>query len=419
MSGAVSSSRCSIVPLLALLDGSSDMDKKRIVFLSAKSGGGHDGAARSLIKLIEARYPGRYVFDVVDIYSDSRDQALPFLAQIRHHSDLIWRLFLWITNNRFFVTLARWVMSRYMIGQIRKQIPADSPIDLLVAVHFNPAQGVRRISKNLPGCPRTVIVATDYDPHWSWIGEADAIVVASESGEKKALAVGYRPEQVLRLEVLPNEQACAAPSPDSQVFAEGGRFRMLMVSGQDGSNPKKILAIVEALDRSAVADKITLDVVCGKNAALKQLLDARLNALKKLVVRVHGFVPGLHQKIAQSHLIIMRASPQILSECISAGVPVVAFDWSVHEQYQAEMINRQQLGFASKNTSAVLAYLQEMVTSSSTWQRHKSCTVQLAATFDADRLLQHVLQGERYGGAQMAGDAMQENAVAQGGEIQQ
>lgn len=49
------------------------MDQKRIVFLSAKSGGGHDGAARSLIKLIEAHHPGRYTFDVIDIYGDKRD----------------------------------------------------------------------------------------------------------------------------------------------------------------------------------------------------------------------------------------------------------------------------------------------------------------------------------------------------------
>lgn len=379
------------------------MDKKRIVFLSAKSGGGHDGAARSLIKLIEARHPGQYAFDVIDIYSDARDQALPFLAQIRHHSDVVWRLFLWLTNNRLFVTLARWVMSAYMTGQIRKQIRTDSAIDLLVAVHFNPAQCVRRLARTLPGNPRTVIVATDYDPHWSWIGEADAIVVASASGQEKALAAGYRPEQVMRLEVLPNEQACRASSTvaSPQSAPEGDdRFRMLMVSGQDGSNPKKILAIVEALDRSGIAEKITLDVVCGKNEALKQWLDARLPALKKLSVRAHGFVTGLHQKIAASDLIIMRASPQVLSECISAGVPVVAFDWSVHEQYQAELINGKQLGFASKNTDAVLDCLQEMVLSPTTWQRHRSCTQTLAASFDAERLLQHVLHGERYAGEQ-------------------
>ncbi len=314
----------------------------------------------------------------------------------------MWRVFLWLTNNPYFVALARLLMGRYMAVQIRKQIPAGAPIDVLVAVHFNPAQVVDRLAETLSERPRAVIVATDYDPHWSWVGKADAIVVASDSGERKAQAVGYRAEQVLRLQVLPNEQAIGSsslaqdkPVPDATHEPGGQRLKLLMVSGQDGSNPKKILSIIESLDASGIAGHVELDVVCGKNILLKRLLDQRLPQLKNILVRAHGFVPGLHQKIAQADLMIMRASPQILSECISAGVPVVAFDWSVHEVYQAELINSKQLGFASKKTAEVLSCLEKMVTSPAILQRHKSCTRQLAASFDGERLLQHVLQGGR------------------------
>lgn len=366
------------------------MDQKRIVFLSAKSGGGHDGAARSLIQLIQARYPDQYSFTIIDIYNGKIDKTLPFLAQIRHHSDVIWRLFLWLTNNRFSVAVGRVFMARYMMGRIKKQLPCDGPIDLLVAVHFNPAQIVKDIASTLPGSPRAVILATDYDPHWSWIGIADALVVASDAGTKKALQVGYAPRQVLQLKVLPNEQALRQRKPIAATEDEG-LFRLLMVSGQDGTNSAKILSIIDQLDGTTIADKVTLDIYCGKNDALRLAVEKCAATLNTLKVRAHGFVIGLHERIARAHLIIMRASPQVLSECISSGVPVLAFDWSVHEQYQATLINRENIGFASKDQALLLERLLEAVNTPARYAQYKQCVNTLAESFDANALLDHLL----------------------------
>lgn len=377
------------------------MDKKRIVFLSAKSGGGHDGAARALIQLIESRFPGQYVFDIIDIYNDKVDKALPFLAQIRHHSDLLWRLFLGLTNNRFFVAVARVFMRGYMLGQIKKQLPANTRIDVLVAVHFNPAQLVAELADSLPDRPRAVILATDYDPHWSWIGQADAIVVASEAGRSKALARGYRPQDILQLQVLPNERSNLPRNVVSPVRDHSAPLRLLMVSGQDGSNSAKILAILEGIDtlegihKSRVAKQVSLDIYCGRNEALKKAVETQAAKLSALAVRAHGFVPGLHEKIAQADLVLMRASPQILSECISAGVPVLAFDWSVHEQYQAVLINREQIGIATKDIHKILAQLVAMVGTPSAYATCKAKVNALADTFDSETLLAHLLCAER------------------------
>lgn len=366
-----------------------DMDKKRIVFLSAKSGGGHDGAARSLIQLIQARFPDQYAFAIIDIYNGKIDKTLPFLAQIRHHSDVIWRLFLLLTNNRFTVALGRFFMARYMMGRIKKQLPNDGPIDLLVAVHFNPAQIVKDIAVTLPGAPRAVILATDYDPHWSWIGIADAIVVASDAGAKKALQVGYAPQQVLQLNVLPNEQALRQRG-SAAVAADDGLFRLLMVSGQDGTNSAKILSLIERIDGTSIANKVTLDIYCGRNEALRVAVEKRAATLNNLQVRAHGFVVGLHERIALAHLIIMRASPQVLSECISSCVPVMAFDWSVHEQYQATLINRENIGFATKDQELLLERLLEAVNTPARYAHYRQNVNALAETFDANALLDHL-----------------------------
>lgn len=366
--------------------------KRRIVFLSAKSGGGHDGAARAMSQLIQARYQDQYEFDVIDIYNDKIDKALPFFSRIRHHSDFIWMLFLWITNNRFFVALARGFMRRYMLRQIKKQLPGNVPIDLLIAVHFNPAQIVAALAAELPDPPRTVILATDYDPHWSWIGgSADAIIVASQSGKNKALTKGYHPNQILELQVLPNEQTVPGNVQVQDAPLVDNPFRLLMVSGQDGSNSRKILSIIENIDRADIAGKVSLDIYCGKNEELKKAVDALSGKLRSLKVQAHGFVVGLHQNIARANLILLRASPQVLSECISAGVPVIAFDWSVHEKYQAEMINREQIGFASKDKQQVLAHLIEIVGSAKAYELHQAKVKALAATFNRDVLLEHIL----------------------------
>ena len=95
-----------------------------------------------------------------------------------------------------------------------------------------------------------------------------------------------------------------------------------------------------------------------------------------------------HQRLPQYDLAMLRASPQTLSEIIYAQIPVLAFDWSVHERYQADFIQQHGIGHASKNTDDLLEKLAAFMKSHNHYQKNIS---QLRDRIDHPQLVDFIL----------------------------
>jgi processive 1,2-diacylglycerol beta-glucosyltransferase len=364
--------------------------KENIVFISASSGGGHNSAAHALKTLINERYTDRYTFQIIDIYKDSFFSKLPLVAKIRYHSDFIWGKFIFVSNNKFMVKVFSWMMKPSMLRALNKQMPPHC--SHLIAVHFNPAQCLKQLAQNFNTPPKTSIVVTDFDPHWAWLGKgADSIFIASEMGRKKALSQGYDDKKITPLTVIPTQSIAYKRA----INTENSALKFILVSGQDGSNSQQIMTIINTLDSMATAEGVQLDVYCGTNHGLKRKLELEFRACRHIDLRVHGYTENLKSRFHQADLAIIRTSPGILSECISASVPVLGFEWSAHERYQPDFIHDKKIGLASKNKKEIKHFLESILLDRTTLiALHRNINV-LRNSIDNNYLLDQLMSTER------------------------
>ena len=323
--------------------------------LSASSGGGHNAAANAIVHRIRARYGDEYDYKIVDIYRNNIVSRLPGLAKVRYQSDFIWQVFLRLTNNRRAVQAISLFMRAHMVRLIGRELPENT--SHLIAVHFNPAQILKPLAGKCSSTPKTSIVVTDFDPHWAWLGrDTDQIFVVSDSGIERARSIGYEESALPKMQVVPVDDI---PHRSTQL-ASDEPLKLLLISGQEGSNGRQIIRLIKLIDRLGKNKGIKLTVICGNNNALRRSISGMCNDVQFINLDVKGYVEKVAQTFHLYDLMLVRTSPGVLSECISAGVPVLGFDWTAHEVYQTTYINQNGLGMASRESSAHAVFLRKV-----------------------------------------------------------
>lgn len=315
---------------------------RRIAYLSAGSGGAHHASARALSALATEAFGDGVEQHTVDLYDRGWIRSLPFLARVRAHSDLLWRAFYEGTDHRSVVSALSPVVSALYTPRLRARLPFAP--DLLVATHFSTAHCLDALARSFPVRPRTAVVMLDYEPHHAWFAEADCYVVASDAAADRAREVGVAPERVLRVPLLPclPAQGTRAPSPH-------GRLRVVAVAGADGTSADRLVPLLRRLDAGTLGPRFVVDAVCGHGADLRRALTELSRSLRRVELRVHGFVPDLPARLAAADVSLLRAGPMSVTESLAAGTPVVAFDWHAHEAPHARLVESLGAGAATRD----------------------------------------------------------------------
>lgn len=361
-----------------------------IVVLSASSGGGHNAAANAILQRIRAHYGDVYQYKIVDIYRNNLVSRLPGLAKVRYQSDLIWQLFLRLTNNRQAVKLISFFMRPWMVRLIGRELPENT--SHLIAVHFNPAQVLKSLANRFSSPPQTSIVVTDFDPHWAWLGEgSDQLFVVSDSGVERARSLGYNEDALTKLQVVPVDEIqhrCTQRQP-------GSPLNLLLISGQEGSNEAQIVRLVKLVDQLGHKARVKLTVVCGNNDKLRKSIDRLSSDLNAIELDVQGYVANIAQTFHTYDLMLMRTSPGVLSESISAGIPVLGFDWTAHEVYQTTYINEHGLGLASRDAGEHARFLSRVIDDSSFLSQLYQNVDKVREKIDYQGFVQRLVQGAK------------------------
>lgn len=352
-----------------------------ILALSARSGGGHDGTANALRYLLERAYEGEIRWQCLDIY-EGRLRMLPWLARARQHANVLWAAFLALSDRRWFIALARWVLADRCTRSVLARA-TDTP-DLVIATHFVAAQVVEAVASGFPVRPATVIVATDYRPHRAWFSRADLLVVSREPGFALARACLGANQRILAKALLPCMPAAARPAGRGVT----GRLRLIAVMGADGTSGSKLIRLLRAIGRQAWASRLEIEVVCGHNAPLRErinrhaLLDGtepeapRRAGLKGVAL---GYVNDLPERIAAADICLLRASPLVMTEAVAAAVPVIAFDWHAHEQANARLLEHWGCGHMSRSIAQLVRILQEWVLDEASLARARKAAREIAS----------------------------------------
>lgn len=361
-----------------------------IVVLSASSGGGHNAAAKAIVNRIRAQYGDQYEYKIIDIYRNNLVSRLPGLAKIRYQSDFVWRLFFRITNRRWAVEVISLLMRRYMLHLISRELPKNT--SHLIAVHFNPAQILKSLAMKFNSPPQTSIVVTDFDPHWAWLGkETDQLFVVSDSGVNRARSIGYTDKTLTKMQIVPVEEL----QHKSVMRKANAPWKLLLIAGQDGSNGRQIHRLVEIIGRIGSNTDIELTVICGKNEKLKHSMEQMKQGIQTIDLKINGYVDNVAQTFHNYDLMLVRTSPGVLSECISAGVPVLGFDWTAHEVFQTTYIEQNGLGIASRDSNQQTEFLCKVIGDTEYLDRLQRNVAKVRKKIDYCNFVQRLVNGAR------------------------
>jgi UDP-N-acetylglucosamine:LPS N-acetylglucosamine transferase len=330
---------------------------RRVVYLSASSGGGHDAVARAMTALGSAEFGSALEQQTLDFYGGGWLRKFPFLARIRYHSDVLWRVVLASTDSRAVVWIITTLFRPFALRWLRSRV-STAP-DFLVAVHFGAAQCVGALARSFRVPPRTAIIVTDYEAHWAWLGEADVYVVASASAEARLREAKVADERIFRLPLLPSrapervEGAAGAPTD--------GKVRILAIAGQDGTSASRLTEVLRHLDATPEAASTIVEVICGRGESLHAAMSKLARSCKSLELNVHGFVDDVPARLARADLALLRAGPQSITEALLAGKPVIAFDWHVHEAANARLLEELGCGMGSRKPQVAARELARLV----------------------------------------------------------
>ena len=210
---------------------------------------------------------------------------------------------------------------------IEKLIPS---VDPAVVVSFHPllnpvsARARRRIGR--PELPLGTVITDLVDIHPAWAcREVDAVVVPSPGGLDRCRRAGVPAGRVHDLG-LPVDASFTQPPPGADELRrlrtrlgfDPDRFCVLLCGGADGSGgiARRGRALAQAgLD-------IDLAIVCGRNARAQKKLQG-LSDLSGKDIQVHGFVDNMAEWVTAADLVISKAGPGTIAECLCCGTPLL------------------------------------------------------------------------------------------------
>lgn len=298
----------------------------KVVILMSDTGGGHRASANAVKEALEKKYPRQFEVEIFDIWTEAGRWPLnQFVASYRYlgRRPWLWRL-LWYGTANFWTRgpIRTWHQTNRV--RFRKALLERKP-DLVVSVH--PLCQHVPLSA-LDGVPFVTVVTDLGSAHPMWFDwRADLVFVPNDKVAKLARFHSV-PRDRIKIHGLPLRSSFfrqglfswhARRERRLKSLANGWRGPcVLVVGGGDGVGGLKTI-VEHVLDQ--LPAKSSLTVICGRNDQLRR----ELAEYKKSNVRVKvtGFVPNIHDLMADADVLLTKAGPGTIAEAASLGLPLV------------------------------------------------------------------------------------------------
>lgn len=301
---------------------------KRIAMLYADTGGGHRSAAEAIAQGIRVAFPGQFEISFVNNFSTlpfpfslAEDIYPPMISYARPLYEATFHA----TNRKAVVQTIKRVVEPAS-SKVAEKLIHDHPADLYFSVHpfYNHMLPATLQAMHHPA-PFVTAVTDLVTAHVQWYSkDVDLCIVPTEFTEAQALEFGIAREKVVVAgqPVWPDfvQRMGHRAETRSALGIDPQRMTVLMMGGGDGMGRMKAFA-----REIAFSDlPISLVVVCGRNAKLKESLDelkARIPSITTL-----GFVKNVPELMGASDILLTKAGPGTICEGFIAGLPILLYD---------------------------------------------------------------------------------------------
>jgi 1,2-diacylglycerol 3-beta-galactosyltransferase len=286
--------------------------------------GGHARIAEALAWALKAARPGVNV-QPVDIYGPSVMRPR-FAAVMNSYDGLVarsprlWRLVYHTFNQRPVLGALRWLGQRMTRAEALRRLAVNERPDVIVSVISDLGQLERMSQMARPAPPVVTVISDLVSVHRGWLcPRARLVVTPTEAAFEACRRLGVPAERLRRAGFpIRAHLFCRAGEPNGHRL-EGG-LRVLAMGGSSGSG--RLVADVQALLASKL--KLALTVVCGKNEALQQTLEAKLPAGGgQATLRVLGYSEDVPALMRAADLLLTKAGPSTMFEAVACGLPAI------------------------------------------------------------------------------------------------
>lgn len=288
--------------------------KKILILTSIKTGSGHRSASNAIEKkLKEKGYETRQI-DVFPLMGPMgllmEDSYIPLTtkAPLVYYFCQRW--------SEYFPSFIHHHMYRMIRKKLLEVIGEYQP-DLIISVQCMFTQAISRlIRKNDLQIPFDVGVVDLVEPPSVWFDkDADMTFVPTDTIREDYLKKGFPPEKIL---------VSGFPVRDDIVVRRrckivGKTVHILMINAS--TDLRKNIALIKETSR---LENVAIDYVCGLDESLyHELIRLQMNKQLPDGIRIYSFIDNIHEKLAESHIILTKAGPNMIMEALRSDTAVV------------------------------------------------------------------------------------------------
>jgi processive 1,2-diacylglycerol beta-glucosyltransferase len=325
------------------------MAKKKILYLTASMGGGHNAAVQATMEAVEANYPGKFdheIIDVVGLLGKNLEKAIAKAYETSvNYANFTFRGFFELTDKTDILKNfdQRWYP---LIKRNLKPIIEARP-NLIVSCYPFLSYSVKKyLKEHHADVPYLTLITDTGEVHSAWIQtETDYFFAPTEEtayflrqkgiGSEKILTLGFPVKQlfykrynhvnlVQKLEIMPGNKV------------------ILYFTGAYGSGGVK--SKLKALD--AGLEKVTIMVVTGRNEASYDWIAKQ--EFKNQVIPFH-YVENVARLMSIADLVITKAGGMSIMETVTSKKPVIVTEvYPGQEEPNAQFIETMGFGYVAK-----------------------------------------------------------------------
>jgi len=292
---------------------------KRILFLSASTGGGHNSIGMALKRAL-----GRYK-DIRFVIMDFFEEGNPKLNKlVTGFYSVSTKRFPWLYGFLYYITNKKMVwkgISSLKYPKLKENIShyiGQMKPDMIISAH----PLVNKITADIieQMClkiPFVIVVGDPVTYHASWIEpRADLVIVGSETAKKRFASHGVEENKIKVVGVPIDPRFYEKPTPKTiarEMYGiDQNKFTILLLGGGEGAG--KISSIAKKLVRENLP--INIVVVSGKNKKM-------MHQLSKYPIRVFGYTQEMHHIMDAVDLVVTKAGPSTIEECTAKNLPMI------------------------------------------------------------------------------------------------
>lgn len=304
---------------------------KKVLIMTASTGGGHNRAAKAIIEDIEAlRYKDQKIeckiIDSFKLVNQTMDKIISDGYEISaKYTPTAYGKIYNISDKKFFSynEFKNNPLSFIMAKRFKKLLIEEQP-DLIIGTHAFPLVALSKLKKGYDEFPPLVSVLTDYTAHSAYLQDEIDYYICGDEFVKELLIEDGIEEEKIKPFGIPVEKAFMESRDRDIIMNELGldpdKKTVLLMGGSFGAgNIKNTLDELVGIERD-----FQILVIAGRNKSLKRSLDERIKSYNTDInIKVIGFTNIMNDILTIVDILITKPGGLTITEALLKEVPMV------------------------------------------------------------------------------------------------